>query len=46
MMSIIYFILHASKIMRPDYPSKIFNDKSDNYCCLMEALAADTTCLI
>jgi len=28
--------------MRPDYPSKVFNDKSDNYCCLMQALATDT----
>ena len=27
--------------MRPDHPHKIFNDKSHNYCCLMEALAAD-----
>ncbi len=27
--------------MRPDYPSKIFNDKSDNYSCLMQALAAN-----
>jgi len=31
--------------MRPDYPSKIFTDKSDNYYCLMEALVADSTLL-
>ena len=28
--------------MRPDYPSKIFNDKSDNYICLIQALAANS----
>jgi len=27
--------------MRPDYPSKIFNDKSESYICLMQALAAN-----
>lgn len=31
--------------MRPDYPSKIFNDNSNSYCCLMQALAADSPCL-
>jgi hypothetical protein len=25
--------------MRPDFPSKIFNDKGDNFCCLMRSLA-------
>lgn len=25
--------------MRPDYPTKLFNDNSDSYTCLMNALA-------
>ena len=28
--------------MRPDHPNKIFNDKRDNYICLMESLATDS----
>lgn len=28
--------------MRPDFPFKLFNDKSDNYACLMQSLAVDS----
>jgi hypothetical protein len=27
--------------MRPDFPFKLFNDKSDTYACLMQSLAED-----
>jgi len=35
-------ILYFCSAMLPDYPHKLFNDKADNYFCLMEALAADS----
>jgi len=32
--------------MRPDYPTKLFNDNSDSYSCLMNALAENWRALI